>query len=49
MCVEAEVYTGQLSESRAYIPRLPLQPSGTDFPLAMVRYQLPLRPCFAIL
>ena len=48
MCVDVEVYTGKFPGWRAFIPRLPLQPSGADLPFTLVRYQFPLRPCFAI-
>ena len=48
MCVEVEVYTGEFSGPRGFIPRLPPQPSDTDLPFALVRYQFPLRPCFVI-
>ena len=47
-CVEVEMFTGKQSGSREFIPRLPLQSADTDLPFTLVRFQFPLRPCFAI-
>ena len=47
-CVESELFTGGNSGSREFIHRLPLQSSDTNLPFTLVRFQFPLRPCFAI-
>ena len=46
--MEIEIFTGKNSGSREFIPRPTIQSPDTDLPFTFVRFQFPIRPCFAI-
>lgn len=47
--IEAEISVGRHAGNRIFIPRMKLAPSQQDtFPLTLQRWQLPVRPAFAM-
>ena len=46
--VEVQIATGAYKGEHHLLPRIPLQPSDTNFPFVFQRKQFPIRACFAM-